>query len=195
MPPDHQSEKQQLRQAIRHRLSALKSSARHQESRAVCEHLGQLDFFLRATKILFFAPLPGEIDIWPLFETTLQKGRLLALPRFNPATKEYEACLIQDPAADLIIGHYELREPAPECPILELNEFDLVIVPGIGFDRKGNRLGRGKGYYDRLLAKTSAFKCGVAFDVQLVEAIPAANHDIQMQAVITAGECVRMNPQ
>ena len=68
---------------------------------------------------------------------------------------------------------------------MALEGFDLILVPGIGFDAIGNRLGRGKGYYDRLLSITQGYKCGIGFEEQLVEEIPAAEHDIKMDCVIT----------
>jgi 5-formyltetrahydrofolate cyclo-ligase len=194
MPSAIALEKSRLRRFIRDRMIAFTPAIHGAASVAVCARLKQQAFFQNATARLFFAPLPGEINIWPLVEETLAASRLLALPRFNPATQGYEACLIRNVATDLIIGPYELREPSPDCPVMSLDEFDLILVPGIGFDAAGNRLGRGKGYYDRLLSMTRGYKCGVGFEEQLVEEIPADTHDIKMDSVITPNRRLDFKP-
>jgi 5-formyltetrahydrofolate cyclo-ligase len=185
MSSDITLEKSQLRKIIRDRMIALTPALHGAASMAVCLRLKRQAFFQNATNRLFFAPLPGEINIWPLVEETLAAGGTVALPRFNPDTQSYEASLIKNLATDLIIGPYELREPSPNCPTAALDEFDLILVPGIGFDVRGNRLGRGKGYYDRMLSMTRGYKCGVGFEEQIVKEIPSATHDVRMDSVIT----------
>jgi 5-formyltetrahydrofolate cyclo-ligase len=185
MPSAIALEKTRLRGLIRDRMTAFTAAIHGAASIAVCSHLKKQAFFQKAATCLFFAPLPGEINIWPLMEETLGTNKPIALPRFNPASQLYEACLIQNSATDLIIGPYELREPSPTCPVMALEAFDLILVPGVGFDAVGNRLGRGKGYYDRLLSVTRGYKCGIGFEEQLVEQIPAVEHDIKMDCVIT----------
>jgi 5-formyltetrahydrofolate cyclo-ligase len=188
MPPDIAREKSQLRITIRDQMVALTPAIRGAASVAVCLRLKQQAFFRNAAARLFFAPLPGEINIWPLLEETLATGGPLALPRFNPVTQCYGASLITNLATDLIIGPYELREPSAACPTVSLEEFDLILVPGVGFDTRGNRLGRGKGYYDRMLSTTRGYKCGVGFEEQMVKEIPATAHDIRMDSVITPNQ-------
>ena len=84
-----------------------------------------------------------------------------------------------------------MREPAANCTEIPLNQFDLVLVPGMAFDLQGNRLGRGQGFYDRLLAKTSGVKCGVAYDFQLLKNIPAETHDARVSFIFTPSRGVR----
>jgi len=84
-----------------------------------------------------------------------------------------------------------VREPASSCAKIPLNQFDLVLVPGMAFDLHGNRLGRGKGFYDRLLLETSGVKCGICHDMQLLENIPMEPHDARVDFVLTPNRCVR----
>jgi 5-formyltetrahydrofolate cyclo-ligase len=72
-----------------------------------------------------------------------------------------------------------------------LDQFDLVLVPGMAFDSSGNRLGRGQGFYDRLLAETSGVKCGVGYDFQLLEKIPAEPHDAKVDFILTPTRCLK----
>ena len=97
----------------------------------------------------------------------------------------YEAAVVREVARDLIAGRFGLLEPAPDCPNLPLKQLDLLLVPGIGFDALGRRLGRGKGYYDQLLSHTPAKKCGIAFDWQVVDELPTEPHDAPMNHLAT----------
>ncbi len=138
-----------------------------------------------AQSVLLFAPLPEELDIWPLLTEALSAGKRVALPRFVAETRTYEARQIQDPSLDLQTGHFGIREPRGDCARLPSNRLDLILVPGLAFDLHGCRLGRGKGYYDRLLKELSGTTCGIAFDQQIVEEIPTAPHDVRLDRLLT----------
>src|ERR1035437_9352868 len=97
-----------------------------------------------AESILFYAPLPEELDVWPLLAEALAAGKRVALPRFVAEDRSYEACQIQDPKSDLQVGHFGIREPASRCAPLPSTRLDLILVPGLAFDLHGRRLGRGK---------------------------------------------------
>ena len=84
----------------------------------------------------------------------------------------------------LCIGSYGIEEPVGKA-FTDYHSIDLVVVPGVAFDASGHRLGRGKGYYDRLLPHIPAYKAGICFPFQLVEEVPSEEFDIRMDAVIT----------
>lgn len=134
---------------------------------------------------MLFASMHSEPDIWPLINEALSAGKTVALPRFCPATQTYEAGCIRDLDTDLQRGKLGIREPGPHCPTFALNRLDLVLVPGVAFDPHGRRLGRGKGYYDRLLAEVRGVKCGVAFDEQIVPEVPVGPHDAPLNCIVT----------
>ena len=144
-----------------------------------------------ARAILFHAPLPDELDIWPLLEKCLAAGKVCALPFYNSITKNYLARRVRNLAEDVSVGFYGIREPNTGCPEVPPEQFDLVLVPGVAFDFSGNRLGRGKGFYDRLLKPFSGLKCGVCHDFQLLEKIPSEPHDVRMNFVVTPMRCVK----
>jgi 5-formyltetrahydrofolate cyclo-ligase len=138
-----------------------------------------------AQSVLFFAPLPEELDIGPLLAKALATGKRVALPRFVASTRSYEACRILDPERDLLVGHFGIREPSRRCARVSSNELDLILVPGVAFDLRGRRLGRGKGYYDQLLGKLCGTTCGVAFEEQIVGEIPVEPHDVRLNFLLT----------
>jgi 5-formyltetrahydrofolate cyclo-ligase len=109
----------------------------------------------------------------------------VALPRYDAGMRSYCAAQISGDLGALARAAYGIPEPAAEAACLDLNRLDFVLVPGLAFDLWGRRLGRGKGFYDRLLAQVNGIKCGVALDQQIVEQLPAEAHDISMNLILT----------
>ncbi len=181
--------KSDLRAHIRARLEKISDAVRAVESIGLCERLqAQIP---SAHTILFFAPLPDELDVWPVLEMSLALGVNCALPFFDAEKKTYGAKTIQTLATDIVAGKFGVREPAASCAEIPLNQFNLILVPGMAFDFSGNRLGRGQGFYDRLLENASGIKCGVCHDFQLLEKIPSEPHDAKVDFMLTPMRCVR----
>ncbi|HXI72721.1 MAG TPA: 5-formyltetrahydrofolate cyclo-ligase [Verrucomicrobiae bacterium] len=180
--------KSDLRQMIRAMLEKISPAVRAVESIELCERLkSQMP---SAHTILFFAPLPNELDVWPVLELSLALGTTCALPFFDAEKKSYGAKAIQKLATDIVPGKFGVREPAASCTEIPLDKFDLVLVPGVAFDLLGNRLGRGQGFYDRLLQAVSGVKCAICYDLQLRENIPTEPHDAKVDFVLTPGKIV-----
>lgn len=184
-PSDEEVAKQALRVKLRGAVNALSAGHRAVGSTRAREQLEEKPVWRSAKTVLLFAPIAGELDVWPLLATALKSGKVVGLPRFDPATSSYYAAQIKNPALDTREGQFGIREPTGACPQIPLNRLDLALVPGVGFDMHGRRLGRGKGYYDRLLAAMSGTKCGVAFDEQIVTEIPFEPHDARMNCILT----------
>jgi len=150
-----------------------------------CVRLKQQAVWRDSHLILSFAPLPEEIDIWPLLPEALSAGKKVALPRFDSATNAYVACRVENLDRDLVSGKFGIREPGAHCPRISAAARDLILVPGVAFDLNGHRLGRGKGFYDQLLASLRGGKCGVSFDQQVVREIPVESHDVRLDCLLT----------
>ena len=163
----------QVRAALR-QIPAPERATASAQARALLKAQAQ---WRAAESILFYAPMPDELDVWPLLAEALAAGKRVALPRFVAAAQGYEACRVLDPAADLELGHFGIREPRSRCLRFSSDLSDLILVPGVAFDLQGGRLGRGKGYYDQLLGGLRGTKCGVAFDQQVMDEVPTAPHD------------------
>ncbi len=158
---------------------------RRSVAKRLCERLREQHVWSAARTVLLFAPLPDEPDTWPLLAVAIASGKLVGLPAFVAGTNGYTARQILDPTRDLTTGQFGIREPAATCPEVPLNRLDLVLVPGIAFDTRGGRLGRGKGFYDRLLSAVNGTKCGVAFDEQIVDAVPVGPMDVRLNCILT----------
>ena len=170
---------------MRAALKSLPAATRAAASADLCARVLASPAWQFARTVLLFFPLASEPDISPLLADALAAGKLLALPRFNAATNGYEAVRVCDLARELVVGPFQVREPVAACPVVALNRLDLALVPGLGFDARGHRLGRGKGHYDRLLAGFTGMKIGVAFDFQIVAEVPCEPHDVALDAVVT----------
>ena len=177
--------KQALRDQVRAELDRMGPSDRVAASAQARAVLAAQAVWKTAREILFFAPLPEEVDIWPLLLEALSAGKRVALPRFVAETRTYEARLIRDATTDVKAGYFGIREPASHCAQVRSSRHDLILVPGVAFDLHGRRLGRGRGYYDKLLGLMPGTTCGVAFESQIVNDIPVEPHDVRLDFILT----------
>jgi 5-formyltetrahydrofolate cyclo-ligase len=182
---DPREQKSVLRRRIRQNILSLSLAERGSASAGACSRLQQEMLWREARCVLLYSPLPDELDLGALLTQALAAGKLLALPRFDEAQGAYSACRVADLAGDLRTGRFGVLEPGPDCPAIQLNRLDFVAVPGVGFTFDGRRLGRGKGFYDRLLASVGGIKCGFAFDQQIVSDLPVEPHDIHLDYILT----------
>ncbi len=177
--------KKNLRQQMLLVLAGLTGGQRAEASNRAVALLQQQETWRAASAVLFYAPIRNELDIWPAVAVAIQEGKLVSLPRFDDSTQTYIVCRVEDPQADLQAGRYGIREPRQGCEAVALNRLDFALVPGVAFDLYGRRLGQGRGHYDRLLAEMSGNSCGVAYDEQLVRAVPVQPHDSDVNCILT----------
>lgn len=145
----------------------------------VFRHLEKSAAFLMADKILMYHSLPDELYTHNFLHKWKSRKHFY-LPRVNGVNLD----ILPYDESRLELGSFHIEEPTgSDC--INPREIELIIVPAVAYDRKGNRLGRGKGFYDRLLAEAKATKIGVGYDFQLLDEIPAEPHDVPMDMVIT----------
>ena len=175
---------------VRRALSALEKS---RAESIMLDSLINWDIFKKADVIHIFISKSDEPDTKPIIEYCWNSGKRIAVPivlhdTFNLYHSEINSF------DGLVTGIYGTQEPSPEQrKKINPENFDLVIVPGVAFDRKGGRIGHGKGYYDRFLKLTTAFRLALAFDCQLLEKIPTELHDIKMNAILSESGIVETN--
>ncbi len=182
---DVKSAKAALRATVVAELKQMTAAEHAAAALQACALLELQEVWRAAKAVLFYAPLPDELDVWRLLEDALAAGKTAALPRFDPEQNAYVACQIGRADTDLETGRFGIREPRGSCLRIPLNRLDLILVPGVAFDLNGRRLGRGKGYYDRLLATANGLACGVAFDQQIVRRVPSEGHDVRLSCILT----------
>ena len=178
------SDKYNLRARVRELIRAVTPEQRATLSRSLCDNALPQPLWQNSRAVLFFAPLPDEPDLTPLLDAAWRDGKTVALPRYDSITGQYSAAVVRS-AAELSPGRFGVLEPASNCPSHSLNQLDLVFVPGVAFALNGARLGRGKGFYDRLLSEVRGHKCGVAYEVQVIVAVPEEPHDVRVDSILT----------
>lgn len=184
-PQPVQDLKHALRQAMRHALARHDPRQRAVDSDRIRQRLAACPEFAAAGHILGFVPLPSEPDLLPLLAEALQSGQRIFLPRWDEASRLYRPALMPS-QQELVPGPFAIPEPPPSAETLPHQRLDLILVPGLAFDRAGRRLGRGRGFYDRLLAQADqARRWGIAFDFQVVTAVPHETHDVKLHRIAT----------
>lgn len=155
------------------------------KDKKICSKLEKIEDFRSAKSVLFYAPIEKEreIDIWELIKKYIQKKQTL-LPKTEQKKRSIKICLIEK-ISDLQKQNFHIHEPQKHCKKFDIKKIDLIIVPGIGFDKKGNRIGFGHGYYDRLLKKTKCPVVGLAYEFQIVQTITGEKHDVKINKIIT----------
>jgi 5-formyltetrahydrofolate cyclo-ligase len=150
--------------------------------------------FERADRVAAYVALDDEVPTDAVVDAVLARGRALLLPRVVGDRLEFAA--IAD-RAQLRPGGHGVLEPLAACAATALTASDLVLVPGLAFDRGGRRLGRGGGHYDRAFAaaRVQPFRVGIAFSFQLVASVPAGRLDRPVDAIATEAEFVRVAPE
>lgn len=172
-------QKNEIRTHIKALKKRLDEQTKAETASAVFALLESCPEFQNAHKILVYHALPDELPTQDFLQQWAD-GKQLYLPRVNG--EELDILLYSQES--LHKGAFNILEPdGNECTDVET--LDLIIVPAVAFDRRGNRLGRGKGFYDRLLQKAKCPKIGIAYHFQLLDEIPAEPHDIPMDKIIT----------
>ncbi len=180
--------KQELRQLILDLIKGQKEEVRLFKSRIIFEKVIALPVFKNARTILCYASFRGEVDTLALMQRAMELKKRVALPLMRKEEQQIVPMLIKS-LTELKPGAYGIQEP-PDVPQNRLgaDELDLVVVPGVAFDRQNNRLGRGAGYYDRFLSDLPAAipTVGLAYDLQVVDALYGIEpHDRPVALVIT----------
>ncbi len=172
-------DKQSLRHIIREYKKTLSAEELARKSSNAITALKSNSRFQQAATVCLYASLADEVDTTELIEHHKRKKRIL-LPSVKGDDIELHEYGMFDTT---LIGDFGITE---SCGTLftDYDSIDLVIVPGMAFDKNGNRLGRGKGYYDKLLSRIKAHKVGLCFDFQMVNSVPTQPHDIRMDEVI-----------
>ena len=184
-------DKKALRRRYRDLRNALSDGERSEASNRICEIIRSLDEYKNAAYVAAFSALGAEPDLSSLFSE-----KRLFLPRFDAEKGVYEMVHVSDPGKDLVIGKYGIAEPRRELEAAGVewcNENLLYLVPAVACDYQGVRLGRGGGYYDRLLENCRMPAIGVIFSCQLAERLPAEEHDVRLTMTVTEKGCVKFS--
>jgi 5-formyltetrahydrofolate cyclo-ligase len=187
--------KEQLRQTLLSHRRNLRDTEVHAKSRRIIQRLWSLQVFSSATTIMHYISYDNEVFTHDLIKDCLTRGKIVVVPVTRIHTHTVTPSILYH-WDDLQEGPYGILEPKKEAQEeISLGKIDVFLVPGVGFDRKGGRLGHGMGYYDTLLQKATGIpKIGLAFSSQIVDQIPMDTHDVAMDYVVTEHEIIHCKP-
>jgi 5-formyltetrahydrofolate cyclo-ligase len=180
--------KKELRKKVQELRDSIDLEQREILSAHVAENLWTVPEFMSADTVLFFISFRSEVDTMPMIVRALREGKTVCVPCTDAGNKAMVASRIADIDSDLEVGNYEILEPREEClRPLPPESMDVILMPGVAFDLTGGRLGYGGGYYDRFLEKCSpgCMLIAVAFEIQIVEHVPCADHDASIHKIVT----------
>ncbi len=189
-------DKAELRRKLLNCLLAIPSEQRAERSQKACRNLVSTEQFQGASTVMMFLSLPHEVDTSEAILHAWQLGKTVAVPKVSWQQRHMIPVQINSLETGLSTGASGLRNPVGGLPV-PFGEIDLVVTPGLGFDKKGNRLGRGGSYYDRFFAneELKAARCGFGFAEQLVESIPVTEHDEPVEILVTDEEIIYFDNQ
>jgi len=176
--------KGQIRSKILLKLKTQKEEDRNRKSNVIRDKLLRNKVFKKAKVVMFYIPFGGEVNTEEMIREAKKIGKLICIPICKKDKETMQPAIFED-HAKLKKGPYGVLEPVREA-FVKPQDLDLVLVPGVAFDKKGNRLGRGKGCYDRFLNKLSknTTSIGLAFDFQILPLIPTTSRDVSVKEII-----------
>lgn len=184
-----------VRETIRKKRDAMTKEEVENKSAAIAKKLAATVDYREAKTVLFYAAKGNEVQTKKLISDALKSGKRVLLPITNTAAKELEVSEVRDYSNDLKPGAFGIMEPKHRSSVEE-ERIDVVIVPGVAFDKDGHRLGYGLGYYDKLLHRlkrknNSVLSMALAYDFQVVSELPKDGHDKEVDVVVTENGIIR----
>ena len=182
-------DKEQLRRRLQKCMAEMSDEQSSEKSKRACENLISTRQFQDASTIMMYLSLPREMDPSMAILRAWQLGKTVGAPKVSWEQRHMIAVEIHSLESGFSTEVAGLRNPITGMPI-PFEEIDLVITPGLGFDRQGNRLGRGGSYYDKFFAENGikALRCGFCFSEQLLDSVPATETDVPMDFLVTDEE-------
>jgi 5-formyltetrahydrofolate cyclo-ligase len=187
-------DKERLRVKLQKCLLEMSEKERSEKSQKACRNLVSTPQFQSASTVMMYLSLPHEVDTSEVVLYAWQLGKTVVVPKISWQQRHMIPVQISSLETDFSTKVAGLRNPVTGVPT-PIEEIDLVVAPALGFDRKGNRLGRGASFYDRFFAneQLKATRCGFAFAEQLVDSVPFEERDEPVDFLVTDKEILYFN--
>ena len=182
-------DKNLLRRQFKAIRGAIPPSAREELSLAACQRVMKHPLWNEAHVILVYAPLPEELDLWPLIHAAWDQGKEVVFPRCREHPRRLDLYRVSS-RSELQVGAWGIEEPDPaRCPQCDLQDVELALIPVVAMDDAGYRLGNGGGYYDRLMPQLKKTLL-IGFDEQRILSLLREPHDAQAQGWVSPSQIV-----
>ncbi|MBI1820478.1 MAG: 5-formyltetrahydrofolate cyclo-ligase [Nitrospirae bacterium] len=180
-------DKDGIRKELLARRAALSPEEWKLKSRAIQARLLNREEYRRAKTVHFYMGFKNEVETDEVIRKSLEAGKQVVVPWLNDKTDQIELSELKDLRTELRENKYGIKEPyGPFIRPVDRRSVQLAVIPGVAFDPSGNRIGFGKGFYDKLFSQNrTALLIGLAFEFQIVKSIPSEEHDIKMNKILT----------
>lgn len=186
--------KEAMRKRARERLAALPEEKRWDASRRIAERVWTVDEIASARVIFLYASIGWEVETDAIAAEAMRRGITVAFPRCLTETRAMVLQTVKWLGELRTSGPFGIREPDCASPVVPMSEVDVAIVPGLAWDRRGGRLGRGQGYYDRWLLSRqwNGLACGLFYADQEIESVPVTDLDARLDLIVTEREILEV---
>lgn len=154
----------------------------------IIDNLLSNDYFKKANSVLLTSSINSEINTFRIIHEVLGQGKAALFPRTNKETKEMEIIQIKNYPDDFVLGNFNILEP--KVNTVWTKPIDLILVPGLLFDLKGNRIGYGGGFYDRFLSHNDSLKVSITSELFIKDKVPTDSFDIPVDLIITENRSI-----
>ncbi len=179
-------QKNKIRSSILEKLSLLSKEVVSSAASSICDRVGQLSTFQKAQSLALYFPYQTEVSVLGIDQLAREMGKRVAYPKVKEQSEDLMDFYWVDSLQELKKGSWNLCEPDPNSSLpATFDVIDLMIIPGLAFDVRGQRLGRGKAFYDKALKNYQGIRLGVAYDFQIFEQLPHEAWDEPVHGVVT----------
>lgn len=184
-------EKKEIRKKILEYRETIDPEERSKWDESIFNKLINCDLYKCANTIFAFVSFKTEVDTHKIIKHALDNGKTICVPKINSKQEGVKLYKI-DSFDQLKKGYFGILEPSESCPAVNSNDLDLILMPGVAFDRHGGRVGYGAAFYDRFLSNMNrqVDKIALAYHFQVLESVPMSEHDVRIDGIITEQESI-----
>ncbi len=187
--------KKEIRKIMTEKRDSLAIPDLMEKSKKIKKNLFSSEIFTKSKNIFTFVSFKSEVNTHKIISESIEKGKNISVPLTFPKESKMLPILIEDFDRDLVEGNYGILEATNTSNLMNIEDIDLVLVPGLAFDLKGFRVGYGGGYYDRFFEKLpkKTIKAALAFDFQIIDRCPRNKFDLPVDYIITESDFIKVN--
>ncbi|KZL92780.1 5-formyltetrahydrofolate cyclo-ligase [Clostridium magnum] len=183
-----------FRKLVLEKRDAVAMDTRKKWDEEVFKRIIHNEFYINSNIIFTFVSFGSEVNTHQIINLALNDNKIIYVPKIKSKEKGIEIFRINS-LSDLRPGYFDILEPSENCSAADSRDIDLILMPGVAFDRQGGRLGYGAGFYDRFLTKMSkkVSKIALAYQLQVVNSVPMESSDVRIDGIITNEELITIN--
>lgn len=183
-----------LRKLVLEKRDAVAVDTRKKWDEEVLKRIINNESYINSSSIFTFVSFGSEVNTHQIINLALNDNKIIYVPKIKSKEKGIEIFRINS-LSDLKPGYFGILEPSENCSAADSRDIDLILMPGVAFDRQGGRLGYGAGFYDRFLTKMNKkiTKIALAYQLQVVDSVPTESSDVRIDGIITNEEFMTTN--